>query len=855
MLKSALGYMADAFSGFTDDALAAWAKRSRFSKFLPWVSYDPDAELYYNQDGTVGFAFQCNPLPGANEEIAMGLTALLEGLPEGTVISVTLISTPHLKPLLDAHKALKIRAGENELLREALDRTVAFWENGSKGLPHLLGVPIRNFRLIFTFKWEESYLKKQKLKPVDLRISLKEDLEGLRVSPRNMPPDELIQLHYLLFNGQHEENIGWDEDRYISESVISAESDIVPHKDFLRIGERYFKCITPKKITEDPSLTITSLLTGGLRGPADDANQIPTHFLYSVVVVKDNSIPSKIRNKAIFFKKQAEGDKSVLASTTHKYAKEHLQAVDEMERGKQFYYSIPIMWVFDDDKERVFRASKRVKRLMTQQGYVGQEERSKKLLGALFISALPFGFYNYMGNMENIDRYYIAKGEATASQLPIVGDYIGGGNPHMFFISRKGQLVTFDPFDSAAANKNFIVMGKSGGGKSFTLNDYVRALYSSGAICRVFDVAYSYEKMCTMLKGYYLDLGAGRKNCINQFSYIPDGVDSDELSYHLDTIGSIVAIMAYANTEKDPNEIEHTLIKLASKHAWAENGPEAGIDDIHHYLSTFPKNAKDEIELFSAASIDRITDIAHMLAFNLTDWTRGGDFGEWFNGPATVDLKSAEFMVVELEKLMRIRSLFRVVSLAMMNATSAMMYLLPRGIKKLNVFEECGVVLKGNKLYQDIVEEAYRRGRKNNVCTGTVFQGPLDLPRLGVVGDTILGNSEFHLYLPSDQYKKATSEKLQVLDYPEGVGRILASLKTSRPRYSEIAIRTPYTSVPIPVRVIADGFGYYLNTSDAEDWAQLQEVAGRHGGDMIRAISDLAHERDRDIALRYGAQF
>lgn len=854
MIRTALSYISESYKGFTEDMLAAWAKRSRFSRFLPWISYDPEQELYYNQDKTVGFAFECTPLPGANEEIASSLTALLEGLPDETVISCTLISTPYLKPLLDAHRALKVRAADNELLRAALDRTISFLEEGTKGLPHLLGVPIRNFRLIFTFKWEEQYLEKQKLNPAGLKISIKEDLEGLRVSPRNLPPEEMIRLHHLLFHGEHDENVGWDQqNRYINESVLTAESDIEPRKDYVRVGDRYWKCITPAKIVEEPSLTISSLITGGLRGPADDANQIPTHFLYTVVVVKDKGIHSMIRNKAMFFKKQAEGDKSVLASTTVSYAREHLQAVHDLERGKQFYYSIPIMWVFDDDKERVFQAAKRAKRLMRAQGYVGQEERSKKLQGALMISALPFGFYNHMGNMENIDRYFVAKGEETASQLPIVGDYVGGGNPHMFFISRKGQLVTFDPFDNNAANKNFLVLGKSGGGKSFTLNDYVRALYASGAICRVFDVAYSYEKMCHMLKGYYLDLGA-QKNCINQFPYIPEGVMGAELSYHLDTIGSIVAIMAYAQTEKDPNELEHTLIKLATKFAWSQQGPAAGIDDIYHYLSTFPKHAGDEVERFSESSRDRIIEMAHMLAFNLTDWTTGGDFGEWFNGPATVDLKSAEFMVVELEKLMRIRPLFRVVSLAMMNATSAMMYLLPRGVRKLNIFEECGVVLKGNKLYQEIVEEAYRRGRKNNVCTGTVFQGPLDLIPLGVVGETILGNSEFHMYLPSPQYKKALSEKVQVLDYPEGVGQILASLKTSRPRYSEIALRTPYTSVPIPVRVIADGFGYYLNTSDAEDWAQLQELAARHGGNITRAISDMAHERDRDIARRFGSQ-
>jgi len=48
------------------------------------------------------------------------------------------------------------------------------------------------------------------------------------------------------------------------------------------------------------------------------------------------------------------------------------------------------------------------------------------------------------------------------------------------------------------------------------------------------------------------------------------------------------------------------------------------------------------------------------------------------------------------------------------------------------------------------------------------------------------------------------------------------------------------------VRVVADGFLYWVCTSDAEEWARAEALA-REKGSLFEALKELADWRDRDL--------
>ena len=810
-------------------------KKNKFSSYLPYAAYDPKNGIYWNKDDTNGFIFKCAPRIAESRELEKNIASLLGILSDipGSVMSISLLSSPNIEPYLRRYKDLKVRARSNPLLKSAMDKYVDFLKKGTDGLPQLLNIPVRNFEVYVSFKVPVN-MKGGSIH--EIKATMYESLKGSYMSPVNVTPEDLIQVLYMLFNGRIDQ-VPWDPNRLISDQIILSDTRIRIHDNILQAGPNHFSCITPKHIPPEVSLTKTGKLIGEDRGPIDDSNQIPCHFLFTVVYSYDSKIANLIRSKAAFFKRQTEGEDSILNKTIGRYAEEHLEAVDELEKGKKYIYAMPMIWVWANSREKLMVGIERTKRLMSRQGFVPQVEDT--LISPLFLAALPFGLYPQKSNMQQLDRYFLATEEEAACLAPVIGDYQGGGEPQMFFVSRKGQLITFDPFDRTARNKNIAIMGTTGGGKSFALNLLVLSMFASNSIVRIFDLGYSYRKLCRLMKGDYID-PSERRISLNPFSYIPDDCDERELKFHLDNIAALYGIAAYADTNQEPTQDQKNLLRGAVQYAWEVAGRDAELYPAYEYLAHFPKLTGSELaELCRDESSKCKTNLAkeaHLLAFNLTNWLESGSYGEWFNGKANVDLVSSPFIVFELEHLRRNPALLKVISLAVVNATTAVMYLLPRDIWKMVIFEECGTVLKGNDLFKTVVEEAYRRGRKNNVSTTTVFQSPLDLQKLGQVGDVILSNADYHLYLPSPDYARAIKEKVLPL---EGGEELLNSINSAKPRYSEIGIRTPYG--PGVGRVVVDHYTYWLATSDPADWTIIQNE--------VKSLEEKRRDKRLEVAM------
>ena len=123
-------------------------------------------------------------------------------------------------------------------------------------------------------------------------------------------------------------------------------------------------------------------------------------------------------------------------------------------------------------------------------------------------------------------------------------------------------------------------------------------------------------------------------------------------------------------------------------------------------------------------------------------------------------------------------------------------------------------------MLQNVIEEGYRRARKYGGSFTTITQSLLDFEAFGSVGQVIQSNSAFKFMLESPDFEKAKTKKL--IDYDEFTMNILKSVKSPRPRYSEIFMDTP---VGIGVsRLLVDPYSYYLYTSEAGENAEIERL-------------------------------
>jgi conjugal transfer ATP-binding protein TraC len=803
--------------------------RRRFSEYLPWIAYHNETKTYLCADNSAGFIFECSPLAFAGEKTAETLEGLLRlNVPDGSVLQFILIADDHVNHYIDAYRSLKTR--DNELVRKSVDRFGSFLLSGTEGLPKLNNMPVRDFRLVVAFKLPIQQWDRDSAAVAELRSAILEILGGARLFPSSLEAEDLASWMRRFFNGDEDYSGRYNDDIPINRQVIFAQTPIEKTMKYMRIGDRYFRCTTPRTVPKEVDIMQANLIFGGIWGIHQDMNQYRTPFIYTLSILFTN-LRTRLHAKCnAILQQKAVGS---FALQHHARQEEHEWAVGELEKGRKFLRVIPLLWVYGKDEKAVSESLVRAKRLWEDCGYVMQEDRG--ILPILFVSALPLGLYTTGNNVENLDRDFIAPSDTVASLLPTQGDFAGGGNPELLLVGRKGQICGIDIFDRNANNNNIFVSAQSGAGKSFFINYLVYNYYSAGAKIRIIDIGDSYKKTTMLYKARYLDFGEERIS-INPFCHIVDE------EHDLPIIAQIAAQMAYSTSEKAiPTDTEIQLLNNAVKWAYDNEGENAEIDHVYHYLQTYPDCARDSDSAAAMGGFsEELEAIAHRLAFNMREFARGGKYEVFFNGHSPFDIRNDEFVVLELGKLEQQRSLFNVAVLQIINAVTNDFYRSDRSEKKLVIFEEAWQFLRDSPIVSKVIEDGYRKARKYSGSFSVVTQSVNDLELFGRVGKVIYSSSAFKFYLQADDIEKAKSAK--IIDYGDFEIALLKSVRQNRPKYSEIFMDTPFgTGV---ARLVVDPFSYWIYTSAPDENKLIETIMERQGLSFEEAIEEILRKTD-----------
>ncbi len=823
-------------NGMTHDDISKMTFRTQFSEFLPYRAYDPQNHAYHNMDESIGFLWECVPLVHADDHIFDILSGLLNSVfPEGAVLQFILYADPHIKPIMDGYKQIKIR--NNDLSEKTIKNTMDFYMDGTKGVKKLRGTPVRNFRLFVALKLPKA--KKEKINYLDIRDSVHETLKGIYLSPELISPAVLINMLSRVFNGDATYTEGYDTKREINKQIILSETPVRSKWDRIILGNKHLRCMTVKKMVDQMDDLTFNYLTGDIWGVQGDNNQINTPFLFTVNVIF-NPLSTKLHTKCNFVLQQ-QGVGSFAPSLQRK-KDEYMWATGQIEQGVNFVRIMPMLWHIADSEEQSREAAARVKRIWQSRGFVIQEDRG--ILKILWLAALPFGLYTHDRAVDYIDRDFICQPKVAARCLPIQADFNGGGAPYNLFVGRKGQLINFDLFAPVSENFNALITATSGSGKSFLTNSLCYNYYTAGSLIRIVDIGGSYKKLCKIVDGKYINFGKESKIRLNPFTNI---IDIDE---SIPAISAIIAQMIYSTSKQVPSETEITLIKNAALNSFNEYGNDSDIDRVYEYLKEPSKTSEELLELECSEDNSCIKDIkilSAQLAFNLRNFTSRGNLGVWFNGSANLDISQDDFVVLELEELKPQAELFNVVTLQLLNYVTENLYLSDRSQRRIVIFDEAWQFFSGSgssngetSLLARIIVEGYRRARKYGGSFITITQSLLDLAMFGDVGQVILSNSAYKFLLQSGDFEKARSKKL--IDYSDFVMKLLKSVRSPKPRYSEIFFDSP-VGMGI-ARLLVDPFSYYLYTSEVEENTMIEKLV-KKGLSYPEAFEKmLAYEND-----------
>lgn len=426
-----------------------------------------------------------------------------------------------------------------------------------------------------------------------------------------------------------------------------------------------------------------------------------------------------------------------------------------------------------------------------------------------WLQALPFGYDPSLERFTRRGRRLL--GDSLADLLPLYGGFRGTPAPAQLFLSRRGEVVGFDPWD-AGTPQHMLVTGQTGSGKSFLVNDLILQQLRRGAAAFVLDKGDSYRRLAELGGGQYVRLAAEAPVTLNPCA---GPGDADHQAF-------LLRLLAEMASGGDPR--------------WALTRDEVGaLGQV--VARAFVQAGERELTLSELARGLEAPDanedgLGRRLKRRLFPFLGEGPYGAFFDGPNAFR-PHARLTVVELGELSAKPDLRAVMVLALMHAVRVFATGLPIDQRKLIVIDEAWSLLASEDAAAALAEAA-RTYRKLGAAAVFLSQRLEDFE--GAQGKAVRDNCAIRWLL--QQAPEAVPALQALLGLGPHETACLRSVGSRKGAFSEALLLTPRGSGLM--RLAVDPLTYWAATTDPADRARWAAALAGSGGDPHAALAALA---------------
>jgi len=813
------------------------------TELLPYRDYDEELRVYKNNK-SCGFVIEMAPIIGADENVVKTITGLVtDGLPKGTSIQITSWGSRFYGPILERWVKPRLEKGgiHAEIARERVEYlSKAAWSP----LSPKTNMVLRNFRTVISVGFAGQLTTARADELLAIRQNLLGTLEGMNVAAINLEPSELMSIVDEWWNA--------DEDDHRDPDYANDENDKPTARSL--IPDYLF----PKKFEWDPERPIhAQLASGGIRVKAESSRvklgehhearsftvvgfpeywaqwmserlighplntyqtlKSPYRITLSFRVLDQVSETNNADLKAMKATKDVTDGGATYRPKLNRERKDWQFVADKLKSGQRMVLGIMTVDLIArssqaNDAERALR------NLFTSQGWKLERERYVQL--PMWLAGFPFTIAEgLMNDLEGLQRTRKLVSWTVANIAPFQGEYKGTRRPHLMLIGRRGQPMTWSPFDNQSGNYNVAVVGKSGAGKSFLLQDLSEGIVADNGRVRIIDDGRSFEKGARMQGGDIIEFSGKNSPEINPFAMISERATREDDKYAVEAQNFLNLVIAQmVKSSGVATDWERGIIAEYTQVEWANNGNGGTPDGVYRRLSE--------------AADGRIKDLGSMMS----PFSKDGMFGRFVNKGATIDL-SNPLVLFELSDIKGWKEFQSIVLLLCMFSISEEMYRLPRDIMKALFIDEAWDLLHG-KGSGDFIEGFVRRCRKyfGSLITGT--QSVDDYMKTPAAQASFT-NSDYFLLLQQKPESILALKNSGRVDMNERIETMLRSVKVLNNEYSEVAIKGP--DIFHVGRLVVDPVSIATYSSKGTEYEQVQRMLDK-GMPMMDAVREMADE-------------
>ena len=802
-----------------------WQESAQFHKIcdlLPYDAYDRKTKLFYS-DETVGFVIETHPLVGSSVEMQKELENIFAAaLPEGSSFQVMLWADPHVGDQLESYvDARKNAPNSSSMLIKMAEKRAEYLKSFAYDSP-FKPFTVRNFRCFFSVSLRRTESRRDDEEICErIKSQLMTTLEMLSIPGVVWGPEELLSTLDGILNNRIGQvtapKIRWNPFQRLSDHLSCSESDLKVKKDELLLHDETVTVRT-YGVRSWPNMWSLHAMSELIGDENRDQAQIPCPFIihYGLTIPVQDKQKTKYLAKASWVEKQAASPIGKYISESKREAEELGFLREEVNKGErivQTHFGVILM----AKPEEIDNAEQILNNLFISKEW--KLEKNKYLHLPMFLSSFPCMWgSSYVQALLYAQKLKTTVSTESGNLLPIQGEWKGTKTPGMLLVGKRGQVKTWSPFDNDAGNYNVAVVGRSGSGKSVFMQEMVASMKAIGGRVFIFDVGRSFEKLCEILGGEFMEFSAETSLCINPFSTIP--VDNPEIAGEaLSMLKSVLPLMAAP--KNGVSDKGASLLEQAMLESWNTFKNETTITHIADWLLAHKdKEAQD-------------------LGMSLFPYTKDGSYGRFFNGPSTVNLDNP-FIVIEMEELKERKDLQAVVvQMLIVNITNKM-FLGDRKTPFQIVFDEAWDLLQGGQ-GGSFMEMLARRLRKyrGGLVVGTqslndFYQSP--------GARAVFENSDTLCMLSQrDESIDLLKEQKRISMTPQKEAQ-LKSVKTKQGKFAEIAVITP-NGYSIE-RLLLDPFSLVVYSTKPEEYAAVKDLKNQ-GFTMDEAVSKIVATRKK----------